>query len=54
MARSGYPDPVVPGKFSSWVTKKSTTERIRGWRTGQTSRRTVACWDVQERADGVL
>jgi hypothetical protein len=42
------------GKFSSWVTKKSTTERVQDWRTGQTRRRVVDCWDVQGRADGVL
>jgi hypothetical protein len=54
MPRSNYPDPVVPGQFSSWATKKSTTERVRDWRTGQSRRRTVDCWDVQGRADGVL
>ena len=53
-ARSSYPRLVVPGKFSSWVTKKSTTERVQDWRTGQTLRRVVDCWDVQGRADGVL
>lgn len=26
MPRSDYPDPVVPRTFSSWVTKKATTE----------------------------
>jgi hypothetical protein len=52
MPRTSYPEPVVPGKFSSRVTKKTTTERVRDWRTGQTSRRTVDCWDVQGRADG--
>jgi hypothetical protein len=54
MARSSYPDPAVPGTFSSWVTKKSTIERVQDWRTGQTRRRVVDCWDVQGRADGVL
>jgi hypothetical protein len=54
MARSSYPDPVVPGMFSSRVTKKSTTERVRDWRTGQTRSRVADCWDVQGRADGVL
>ena len=54
MARSSYPEPVVPGKFCSWVAKKSTTERVRDRRSGQTHRRFVDCWDVQGRADGVL
>jgi hypothetical protein len=54
MARSSYPEPAVPGKFSRWVTKKSATEWVRDWRTGQNRRRTVDCWDVQGRADGVL
>jgi len=54
MARSSYPEPAVPGKFSSWVTKKSTTERVQDRRPGQTRRRAVDCWDVQGRADGVL
>jgi len=54
MARSSYPEPVVPGTFSSWVTNKSTTEQVQDWRTGQSRRRTVDCWDVQGRADGVL
>jgi hypothetical protein len=54
IARSSYPDPVLPGKFSSRVTKKSTTEPVRDWRTGQTRRRIVDCWDVRGRADGVL
>ena len=54
MARSSYPDPAVPEKFSSWVTKKSTTERVRDCRTGQTHHRVVDCWDVQGRADRVL
>ena len=39
MARSSYPEPVVPGTFSSWVTKESTTEQVHDWRTGQTRRR---------------
>jgi hypothetical protein len=47
MARSSYPDLAGPGKFSSWVTKKSTTERVRDWTTGETRRRTVDCWDEQ-------
>jgi hypothetical protein len=38
MARGSYPEPVVPGKFSSWVTKKSTTERVQDCRMGQTRR----------------
>jgi hypothetical protein len=54
MARSSYPESVVPRTFSSWVTKKSTTERVRDWRTGHARRRIVNCWDVQGRADGVL
>jgi hypothetical protein len=44
----------VPGKFSSWVTKKSTTEQVHDRRIGQTRRQVVDCWDVQGRADGVL
>jgi hypothetical protein len=54
MPLSNYPDPVVPGTFSSWVTKKSTTEQVHDSRTGQTRRRIVDCWDVQGRADAVL
>jgi hypothetical protein len=54
MARSSYPEPVVPSRFSSWVTKKSTIERVRDWHAGQTRRRVVDCWDVQSRANGVL
>jgi hypothetical protein len=54
MPRSSHPDPVVPGKLSSWVTKGSTTKRVRDWQTGQTCRRTVECWDVQGRTDRAL
>jgi hypothetical protein len=54
MARREYPDPVVPRTFSSWAAKKSTTERATDARNGQTRRRTVDCWDVEGRADGVV
>ena len=54
MTRSSYPAPAVPRTFSSWVTKKSTTERVRDPRTGETRRRPVDCWDVEGRADGVV
>jgi hypothetical protein len=27
---------------------------VQDWRTGETHRRVVDCWDVQGRADGVL
>lgn len=54
MARSNYPDPAVPRTFSSWVTKRSTTERATDARNGQTRRRSVDCWDVEGRADGVV
>jgi hypothetical protein len=48
MARN-YPDPWVPRAFSAWVVKASTTERV----PGQVDRRTVPCWDVKGKADGV-
>jgi hypothetical protein len=54
MARSKYPAPAVPRTFSSWVTKKSTTERVKEPRAGDARRRTVDCWDVEGRADGVV
>jgi integrase len=48
MARN-YPDPWAPRAFSAWVVKASTTERV----PGQVDRRTVPCWDVKGKADGV-
>lgn len=54
MARSSYPDPAVPRTFSSWVTKKSTAERMKDPRTGEARRRPADCWDVEGRADGVV
>lgn len=54
MPRSDYPEPFIPRSFSSWVTKKSTTDRLRDPKTGEVRRRTVDCWDVEGRADGVV
>jgi integrase len=54
MARSSYPDPAVPRTFSCWVTKKATTERVKDPRSGELRRRSVDCWDVEGRADGVV
>ena len=54
MARSSYPDPAVPRTFSSWVTKKVTTERVKDARSSEPRRRSVDCWDVEGRADGVV
>ena len=45
MARA-YPDPWVPRTFSAWTVKSSTAQRASG--------RSVDCWDVKGKADGVL
>jgi len=45
MARE-YPDPWVPRMFSAWTVKGSTAQRGNG--------RSVECWDVKGKADGVL
>lgn len=44
-----YPDPWVPRSFSVWTRKRSTVERA----SGDNRRRTVDCWDVMGRADGL-
>jgi hypothetical protein len=54
MARRTDPSPAVPGKVASSVTKHSKPERVRDCSTEQTRSRTVDCWDMQGRADGVL
>ncbi|MHB1533203.1 MAG: tyrosine-type recombinase/integrase [Acidimicrobiales bacterium] len=52
MSRS-YPDPWVPRSFSAWVRKGSSAERVNERATGEARRRSVDCWDVVGRADGV-
>jgi integrase len=54
MSKRSYPAAGVPRTFSSWVTKKATTERVKDPRTGETRPRLVDCWDVEGRADGVV
>jgi hypothetical protein len=43
---NSYPGTVVPARFSSWVTKRSTTGWVQDWPAGQTRRRVVDCWDA--------
>ncbi len=52
MART-YPDPWVPRTFSAWITKHTTNQRTTDRVTGAVVRRSVDCWDVEGRADGV-
>ncbi|MDQ6839707.1 MAG: tyrosine-type recombinase/integrase [Actinomycetota bacterium] len=44
-----YPDPWVPRSFSTWIKKGSTVERA----SAGGGRRTVDCWDVAGRVDGM-
>jgi integrase len=45
-------EPWVPHKFSVWVTKKQTVSPTKD-RNGKTVRRSVDCWDVGGRVDGI-
>ena len=46
-------EPWIPKTFSVWVTKKKTTEWVEDRTTNTRRRRSVDCWDVGGRADGV-
>jgi integrase len=49
-----FPEPSIPRTFSSWITKRQTTDRYQDPKTGERKTRTVDCWDLRGRADGVI